>query len=605
MFRQGWCCRIRRDDNDQVLSHSSVVLPVAAGLTIVAVKVAVSVPRFAGQEAAVAIPLVVVISFVVVGLALLRTDIPPANGWACLLVAASTIPGDLNDPPFAASNLTSVGYVLEPLYLSATVALVLRYPQPRLTPGARLLVAGLLISSCVARLLIALSAGDLPDGFYRPPAWPTFGLAPWVHDWLLLRLAYTATAVLLLLTAATLVRRVIRGGSLAQESLAPLAIIGVTCAVAASVDLAIWALNLSDLKLVAVALIRNLSAAAIPVALLADLLRRRAAGAAVADRVLNAARSPDPSALQAALRDVLVDPSLQLTMATETGAWVGPEGREVTHDQRRGRRAEMVSMDDGTPLLAMTFDARAVQDESLLRTALGAVRLGAENIRLNAELMARIADLQESRARIVRAGTIERQRVERDLHDGAQQRFLTVAATLAQADLVDDDQVRRVVGEARTHLSEALKELRRLAHGIHPAALTQGGLPTALPTLGRGSAIRIDFDIDPNLGTRRPPSDSETALYFVVAEAITNAFRYSGAEHIKVGARWQGDRVMVTVRDDGDGNARIVTGGGLSGLRDRLDALGGTLSLHLDPCPEHPAEQGTCVRAVVGPGGGQ
>ena len=280
---------------------------IALGVLIVAAKVVVTLPQVATDLAPVAITWVVVTSFVVVGLALLATkDIPDANGWNCLLVAAATIPGDLNNALFPPA-LAAVGFVLEPTYLAASVALVLRYPEARLSDTGRLITAGLLITSVVWRIPIVFFAGDLPSPFHAAPALPRIDAAPWWFDWVWLRAGYLGTMALLIWTAALLIVRALTSRGLIRTSLAPLAIVGAICALSAITDSLIWVMGIPGPQFQLIALIRNLSAAAIPVALLGDLLRRRGASAAISSTVLEAARSGDAARLEDALREVLLD----------------------------------------------------------------------------------------------------------------------------------------------------------------------------------------------------------------------------------------------------------------------------------------------------------
>lgn len=575
-----------------------VALVVAGGAIVVA-KVALSAPQLADRQAWVAITWLVVTSFVVVGVALLATDLPAANGWACLLVAAATIPGDVNDVHYQDGYVTSVGYVLEPLYLPAAVALVLRYPRSRLTYSERWLVWGLAACSTGFRACVVITSGALPDGFYRPSQWPAIPVTAWWHDWVFLRVGHTATVVMLVFTAAMLITRLLRSAGMTRQSLAPLVVIGATCAVAAAIDQLIWVLNVNSLHWVPAALIRDLSAAAIPVALIADLLRRRAATAAVAERVLAASRSGDLPRLQAALRDVMVDPTLMVSDIHPVDRIMNSATTAGDRPSSSGRRIETVTSDDHSPLFTISFDSNAVQDEALLRTAMNAVRLGAENNRLHADLIAQMSELQESRARIVEAGISERRRVERNLHDGAQQQFLAVAATLARADLVNDGQIRDIVDDARTRLVVALRELRQLARGIHPAALSQGGLPAALPGLCYDLPFDVDLSVDQDLSTQRPPPAPETAAYFLVAEALANAVRHGRPNKVTVTVNRTSTDLLVRICDDGAGGARIVPHGGLAGLADRVEALGGKLTVHGTPCPHHPTPTGATLEALL------
>ena len=202
-------------------------------------------------------------------------------------------------------------------------------------------------------------------------------------------------------------------------------------------------------------------------------------------------------------------------------------------------------------------------------------------------------ELRASRARIVEAADAERRRLERDLHDGAQQRLvsLTLALRIAQARVVDDARATRaVLDEAISDLQEATVELRELAHGIHPAVLTEGGLAPALVTLlarARGGARLVAVPSD------RFPELVEAAVYFVVAEALTNATRYSNATWVEVEVRWCDGRLELEIRDDGDGGADPLRGSGLRGMEDRVAALGGTFEV------ESSTGVGTALRATI------
>jgi signal transduction histidine kinase len=245
----------------------------------------------------------------------------------------------------------------------------------------------------------------------------------------------------------------------------------------------------------------------------------------------------------------------------------------------------------------MAFDPRVVERDGLFDVAVASVRAVLENQRLAAEVRRQVEELQESRARIAAAGWAERRQVERDLHDGAQQQFLAVAATLAQVDLAPDDELRPMVVEARQRLREGLAELRRLARGIHPAALSQGGLAAALPALCAATPTRCDLDIDTGLGAGRLDATVESAAYFVVAEAVTNAVKHAAGASIRISVRTCGDVLEADVSDTGPGGTRVEPGGGIAGLRDRVEAVGGHLDVHSDPCVDHPASHGSTVSA--------
>lgn len=210
-----------------------------------------------------------------------------------------------------------------------------------------------------------------------------------------------------------------------------------------------------------------------------------------------------------------------------------------------------------------------------LEGVLGSEQLSAE------ELRARLDEVQGSRARLVEAALAERRRMERDLHDGAQQRLLGAAAILGRArhDLGRDHPAAPHVEEARQELRGALAELRELVHGVHPPALTRGGLRTALEELAGRAPMPVRYAVPDT----RAPADQELCAWFVIREGIANAAKHAEGSLVSVEVRDQNGSLVVTVDDTGLGGIVVTPGGGLEGLRDRVDALGG--SLHVGPAP--------------------
>jgi PAS domain S-box-containing protein len=217
----------------------------------------------------------------------------------------------------------------------------------------------------------------------------------------------------------------------------------------------------------------------------------------------------------------------------------------------------------------------------------------AELHRLNAELHARLEDLAASRARIVTAGDVERRRLERNLHDGAQQRLVTLSVSLRLAleKLGDDPEAARelLIG-ATDELTVALEELRELARGLHPAVLTEHGLGPAVETLANRVPVQVEVVETPSARLAEP---IEAAAYYMIAEALTNVAKHARASTVRISVVQDGDEVTVEVADDGVGGADTATGSGLRGLCDRVEALGGTLEL------TSPAGDGTTLRAEI------
>jgi signal transduction histidine kinase len=205
--------------------------------------------------------------------------------------------------------------------------------------------------------------------------------------------------------------------------------------------------------------------------------------------------------------------------------------------------------------------------------------------------------LTASRARIVEAGDAARRRIERNLHDGAQQQLVSLALTvrLAQKTLRDAPGAEPILANLAEGLAAALKELRELARGIHPAMLTERGLGPALESLAARSPVPVELTYAP---TTRLPAPVEATAYYVVAEALTNVAKYARAGHVSVSVQALPTELVIEVRDDGVGGASIDGGSGLRGLADRVEAVRGRLRV------ESPPGRGTTVAAAIPVSGG-
>ncbi len=195
-------------------------------------------------------------------------------------------------------------------------------------------------------------------------------------------------------------------------------------------------------------------------------------------------------------------------------------------------------------------------------------------------LRERVDDLHGARQRIIDAADAERRRIERDLHDGAQQRLIALAVTLGIAESrlqSDPATAARLIAQAREEAQLAVKELRELARGIHPAVLSDLGLRAALEALAARAPVPVEISGVPSASLCQAV---EAAAYFVTAEALTNVAKYAHASEAFVQLSLEDDRLRVEVRDDGVGGADPSVGSGLRGLCDRVDALDGHLQLH-------------------------
>jgi len=226
----------------------------------------------------------------------------------------------------------------------------------------------------------------------------------------------------------------------------------------------------------------------------------------------------------------------------------------------------------------------------LLDSVIGAAGLAIEIARLRVEVRRRLAEVEESRARIVTAGYDERRLLERDLHDGAQQRLVSIGLALRhiQSSLPAASEQARELNATVAEVSDAIEELRELARGVRPAGLDDGLAP-ALRELASRSPLRTQVDAT----DERFDDRLETAAYFVASEALANAAKHARASLVTLSAARRNGSLVVSVRDDGVGGARPADGSGLVGMTDRVSALGGSLVV------ASPQGEGTMVTAEL------
>jgi signal transduction histidine kinase len=329
---------------------------------------------------------------------------------------------------------------------------------------------------------------------------------------------------------------------------------------------------------------------ALPVVLLVALLHERLARANVADLVSGLAETP-PTEVAAPVGRALGDPSLEVAfwMPARRG-YVDAEGRPFELPAAGSGRAVTPLRHDGEPVAALVHDPAVLEDPQLLESVCAAARLQLENARLHAELQAQLLKVRESRTRIVAAADTERARVERDLHDGAQQRLVALALDLRMAEFGNADADTKVMlRSAVDSLQRAVEELRELAHGVYPALLTQSGLRAALDDLAgrtRGPVVVVDAP------SERLAPEIEATAYFVACEGLANAVKHAGARLVEITAAVDGPCLLVTILDDGAGEAD-AGGDGLSGLADRVEARGGRFWV------DSPAGHGTRLTAEI------
>jgi len=535
-------------------------------------------------------PLVVLVGWSFIGSGLLSWRAQPDNrlGPVMVLTGFAWFASVLEEANGAV--LFTIGQAFQVLYLAGFLYLILSFPSGRLqTALDRVLVvttfglvtvvqlASLLFTDtraicdgCSANLLEVARDDALANG--------------------LLQFQRSAGLVVIFTTIALLAVRLVRASRPQRRAVIPVLLAGIVALIALAISVIADALGAAHRDVYGH--VAGYTFAVVPVAVLFAFLQRQLARGAVAGLVVELGEPSAVVGLTEALSRALGDPSLSL------GYWFPAESRYVDTDGKpielpgpgEDRRSTVVER-GGQPVAVLIHDPALEHNAELVDSVCAAAGLTLENERLQAELRARLAELQASRARLVEATEAERRRIERDLHDGTQQRLVSIAMSLGllEAKLpANPGQAQPIVRETREALAAALDELRDLTQGIHPTILAERGLPVALDELCQRAALPAHLQLDLDC---RLPDQIESAAYFVVSEALTNAAKHSHGSEVRVKAACAGELLTIEVADDGIGGAAPGNGTGLRGLADRVEALGGRLTV------SSPPGRGTRLRA--------
>jgi len=289
------------------------------------------------------------------------------------------------------------------------------------------------------------------------------------------------------------------------------------------------------------------------------------------------------------LAHALGDPTLEIAYWLEhAGTYGDAAGRPRALPDDPTRAVTQV-LAGGAPVAALIHDPAVLEEPHLVESVRATAGLVLENERLAAEVRAQLAEMRASRARIVAAADEERRRLERDLHDGAQQRLVALSLKLALA-RAGAGPAAAALDQAREDVEHALAELREFARGVHPSLLREDGLDSALEALARRALLPVEII---GAAGERLPDAIELAAYFFVSEALTNVAKHARATHATVTIGRERGRLKVTVADDGVGGAEPSRGSGLAGLADRIAALDGTLAVVSAP------DAGTTLDAMI------
>jgi signal transduction histidine kinase len=534
-----------------------------------------------------ALPVAVLVGWSLIGSGLLAARSRREDHLALALIFtgfawfASMLPLSRNPVLFTA------GEVVYSLYYAGFLYLILSFPAGRLQ--------GKIDRALMVITIALVTVGQVAWLFFGDsrlvcPACPA-NLLQVTHDDRLARLLYSlrqvAGIVVVLAAAGLLTRRWHRASRPQRRAVMPVVVAGAVASVALILAYAAAVLRLPS----ALALGRAswFIAAAIPVAVLLVFIQRRMAQGAVAGLVVELGAPGAPGAavdLRGALSRALGDPSLELAYwYPAQSRYVDSGGRPIELPEPGAPRGSTVIERDGRPVAALIHDPALEYNSGLVDSVCAAAGLTLDNERLQAELRARLVDLQASRARLVEATDTERRRIERDLHDGAQQQLVALRISLGLArQLVTSSpgEAAELIAQTERQAAGALEELRELARGIYPPLLADLGLRAALEAQARKAALPVTVEA-PGLG--RYPQKIEAAVYFCVLEALQNAAKYAQASAARVTLRPDGQWLAFTVEDDGRGFDPATTprGTGLQGVADRLGALGGTADVTSAP----------------------
>jgi signal transduction histidine kinase len=527
------------------------------------------------------------------GLYALRTQPSPADrfGWVLLVAGLMWSPTLLAES--ADSLAYSIGRVGAWVAEATLVYVVLAYPSGRLVSRVDRLLTGLALA--VVGVLFLPSA-LLVDQYPLPSPWSSCGTEcppnalmavssePGLVDAFLLPLALGLAFAVYAGAALVLARRLARGSRLARAGLLPVLVLAIVRMVAAAAFLLARERSPESQLTDLLGLAALLCMPAFAGAFVAGLFRsNRAAKRAVARLGAGIGVRPDPRQLRAAIAEAVGDPSLEIVYwnAEDPGGWVDDRGEPVALPPLSSERRLTEVRGTHGRVAVLVHDAALEHAPAVTQVAGGFALMALENQRLETQLRSSLRELRASRSRILSAADRERRRIERDLHDGAQQRLVGLGIQLELAgDLVETDPTRaaRRLRELARDVDDAVDEVRLLAQGLVPPLLVERGLVEALREVAASTPLVTTVQADA-LG--RYPPEIESAVYFCCREALQNASKHAGGARSVSVTLWEDDELRFEVRDDGGGlpDRAHQRGAGLTNMRDRIAAVGGRLTI--------------------------
>jgi signal transduction histidine kinase len=489
---------------------------------------------------------------------------------ARVLLSASAFALLAADLQWASSDgLWTLGFLLEALWLALLVQFVLTFPEGR--PWSR--AAQAVIAAAYATAL----GGQLAGVFFLPDSRDVLSVAS--HQTLadVIDRAQGILGIAIALAVVLLVgRRLLLLQGAARRAQAPLlagAVLSVPTAVVWLVHHVATVEQAATLEM-----IDRGFALLVPLGLVAGVSWSRLRRSEASDLAVEL-RTEGAASLREQLARVLGDPTLDVAYRLDDGRYVDAAGEPLELPESPNRAITLVTA-QGEEVAALVHDPALLDEPALVESVRATAGLVLENERLAAQVRAQLAEVRASRVRLVAATDAERRRLERNLHDGAQQRLVTLSIALGLAASRGDVANSEVLSGAQDEVEEAIAELRELARGIHPTILREEGLEAAVEGIARRTLLPVTVAGSVN---DRLPDAVELAAYFLVSETLTNVVKHASASQATVRLERDGDVLRVVVADDGVGGARAAPDSGLAGLRDRLEALDGKLLVESEP----------------------
>ena len=565
----------------------AAILAVLGGLATLA-----ELPEWRESPTLATVNLIMSLTFILTGLLLRQERGQRGVAWALILAgvfrsldfadAWNTGPWPVYAVVFGGIDRVFGGYA------------VLRYPRAALGNLQRAYILGLAGWMLLSRSLIVVTSTAQSTGYPASAWWPTITASPQLSG-TFSTAENIGDGIFAVLAVILLVRRLLETRGLDRIVIAPVIAAGLAAVFAATVTAVSQLFSSISVGPTGAFVAESLVDVLLPVAFLVAVIQRALLARNLAGLSARVSAGADLGRVRYALRETLHDPTLEVLDVSGSAAPGVPVPAPALPPALPAARAdsrlvEVIRTDAGAPIAVVIADAALERYRGLFDAAVRTSGLALRNAQLQAEAArAELDSVRASRARIVAAALAERRRLERDLHDGAQQHLLGLAARLTAAmSQTEDPGATAAFAVARAELGLVLAELRDLAHGIHPASLVQGGLAPALEEVAERLPLAIHLNVAPD----RVPPTAEAAAYFAACEALTNAVKHARASQVSVTVHVTASHLEMEIADDGAGGADPA-GRGLASMVDRISAVDGEAEI------DSPPGQGTRIAVRI------